>query len=98
MPKEQLVEIARSFSYKVNTGDYQPKDFFCSQKAECNESEAEKVSESLHEFCKKEVMKSVNKYLKEITPKVEEPKRIPEPVVERDVSFLKEIQNKDLQF
>lgn len=45
---------------------YENRDFFCSQKAECLEKDAEKVSEKLYEFCKEEVIKSVNKYLKEL--------------------------------
>ena len=63
MTKEKkLVEVARSFSFKLNVGNYESRDFFCSQKAECNESEAEKVSEKLYEFCRNEVMKSVADY------------------------------------
>ena len=63
MAKEKLVEIARSFSYKKNVGNYETRDFFCSQKAEVTESEAEKVSKELYEFCRDEVMKSVKSYL-----------------------------------
>lgn len=63
MDKEiKFVEVARSFSFKLNLGDFQNADFFCSQKAEVPEKEAEKVSEALYEFCKKEVMKSVNSF------------------------------------
>ena len=61
--KQSLVEVARSFSYKLNVGNFESRDFFCSQKAECLEKEAEKISEILYEFCKDEVMKSVNGYL-----------------------------------
>ena len=67
-PIPKLVEICRSFSYKLNTGNYESRDFFCSQKAECLESEAEKVSEALHQFVKKEVIKSVNAYKLEFKP------------------------------
>lgn len=97
---EKLVEIARSFFYKVNSGDYQPKDFFCFQKAECEESKAEKMSEALHEFCKKEVMKSVNKYLREQESPKGEPTLIEKPI-ERDQFVreqLPEIQEKNLPF
>jgi tryptophanyl-tRNA synthetase len=65
MTEKHLVEIARSFSYKLNLGNYQTADFFCSQKAEVPESKAEETSEALYEFCKREVMKSVNSYLEE---------------------------------
>ena len=60
MTKEnKLVEVARSFSRKVNLGNYETIDIFCSQKAEVIEDEAEKISEELYLFCKNEVMKSV---------------------------------------
>ena len=63
-----LVEIARSFSYKLNVGNYESRDFFCSQKAECKPEDAEKVSESLADFCKEEVVRAVNKYKQSTTP------------------------------
>ena len=61
----QLVEVARSFTYKYNAGNYESRDFFCSQKAEIPEKDAEKKSEELYEFCRKEVAKSVALYLEE---------------------------------
>jgi len=64
--EEKLVEIVRSFSYKLNLGNYQTADFFCSQKAECYENEVEEVSARLYEFCKNEVVKSVNAYKKDL--------------------------------
>lgn len=64
---EKLIEITRSFSYKLNTGKYETRDFFCSQKAECKPSEAEEVSEKLYQFCKTEVIKSLNDW-KEVNP------------------------------
>ena len=60
--KEKLVEVCRSFAYKLNCGNYESRDFFCSQKAEVPEAEAVKTSEALYEFVKSEVIKSVNKY------------------------------------
>lgn len=57
-----IVEIARSFGYKLNTGNYESRDFFCSQKAECEAENAETVSEQLHAFCKSQVIKAVNEY------------------------------------
>jgi hypothetical protein len=61
-PKEKLVEIVRSFSFKLNVGNYESRDFFCSQKAECKASEAEQVSAALYQFCKNEVLKAVNQF------------------------------------
>jgi tryptophanyl-tRNA synthetase len=66
---KKLVEIARSFSYKLNCGNYSTADFFCSEKAEVSEDQAEKKSEELYDFCKQEVIKSVNSYLAEHRPK-----------------------------
>jgi hypothetical protein len=57
------VEVARSFSYKLNCGNYESRDFFCSQKAECPADEAEAVSQRLHEFCKSQVMQALRDYL-----------------------------------
>lgn len=75
----KTTEIARSFSYKLNLGNYSNADFFCSQKAEVPKGKEEEISEALYEFCKREVMKSVNAYKIETarekmsTEKVEKP-------------------------
>lgn len=53
------VEIVRSFSYKLNAGNYESRDWFCSQRAECRPEEAEAISELLYEFCKRQVLRSV---------------------------------------
>ena len=60
-----MVEIARSFSFKLNAGNYESRDFFCSQKVEVQESEAEEASQRLYEFCRMEVMKSVDEFRKQ---------------------------------
>ena len=62
VPKLQKVEIARSFSFKLNLGNYQSADFFCSQKSEVNAEDAEAASEALYNFCRKQVMKSANDF------------------------------------
>ena len=64
--KQKLCEIARSFSYKLNVGNFESRDFFCSQKAEVPEKQAVKKSEELYVFCRAEVSKSVQKELKTI--------------------------------
>ena len=62
MDKEnKLIEVVRSYSFKLNAGNYESRDFFCSQKAECYEDEAIEASERLHAFCENEVMKAVEK-------------------------------------
>ncbi len=60
-----LVEVTRSFSYKLNAGNYESRDFFCSQKAECAPADAPAVSEKLYQFCKQQVMQSVAEWKKE---------------------------------
>lgn len=62
MEGTQTVEIARSFSYKLNVGNYESRDFFCSQKAECPIDDAERVSDALHAFCKTQVLKALADY------------------------------------
>lgn len=64
MNSKTLVEIARSFAYKHNLGNYQSADFFCSQKAEVPFDEAEETSEKLYQFCKSQVVKSLSDYIK----------------------------------
>lgn len=59
-----LVEVTRSFSFKLNVGNYESRDFFCSQKAECKATDAEEVSGKLYAFCKREVLKSVKEFEK----------------------------------
>lgn len=65
-----FVEIVRSFSYKLNAGNYESRDFFCSQKAECLALDAERVSRLLHDFCKQEVMRAVREWKLENQGKV----------------------------
>ena len=64
-PEPHRVEIARSFSFKLNLGNYQSADFFQSAKAECRDDEAEELSEKLYQFCKAQVLKSMNEVRKE---------------------------------
>ncbi len=73
--KQKLVEIARSFSRKVNLGNYEVADFFCSEKREVPLEEAEKTSEELFIFCRAEVEKSVEEYKKRNEPKPVDPKK-----------------------
>ena len=56
------IEITRSFSQKLNTGNYTTADFFCSAKAEVSEEMAETKSEELFNLCYREVMSSIKSY------------------------------------
>lgn len=53
------VEIVRSVSFKLNLGNYQSMDFFCSQKAQCDPDQVDEVSTSLYDWCYEQVMDSV---------------------------------------
>ena len=58
----RIVRITRSFSYKLNVGNYESQDFFCSQSGECDESEAAEVSADLQQFCVDQVLEAVREY------------------------------------
>jgi len=76
--KIKMVEVARSFSFKKNLGNYEMADFFCSAKKEVKESEAEATSEALYQFARAEVIKSINLFMAEgKEPKPEPKKEVP---------------------
>jgi hypothetical protein len=62
VPIDDKVEIARSFSYKLNVGNYESRDFFCSQKATCSFADAETISQQLLAFCQQQVRNDVAEY------------------------------------
>ena len=64
--EKNLVEVARSFTMKVNTGNYTSADFFCSRKEEVEAKDAEKASEVCYQFCKREVLRAVNQMKAEL--------------------------------
>jgi hypothetical protein len=74
-PKEPRIEIARSFSFKLNIGNYQSADFFCSAKKEVKESDAEAESQALYGFCKLQVVGDVNAYKLELDDQRNAPAR-----------------------
>lgn len=57
-----MVEVVRSFAYKLNAGNYESRDFFCSQRAECRLEDAEEVSDRLYQFCKSQVMQAIRQW------------------------------------
>ena len=61
----KLIETARSYSRKVNIGNYESIDYFCSAKEEVPKSQAVKTSERLFQFCKDAVEKSIAEYHEE---------------------------------
>ena len=72
--KEKMVEITRSFAFKLNIGNYQSADFFCSEKVEVPEKDIIEKSEMLYKFCKEEVLKSIKEYVEGVKAKKQEKK------------------------
>jgi hypothetical protein len=56
------VKITRSFSYKLNVGNYESRDFFCSHSSECDSSQADEVAADSRQFCIDKVLESVGEY------------------------------------
>ena len=54
-----MISITRSFSMKMNLGNYESADFFASQRAECPAALAAEVSRDLDQFCMDEVAESI---------------------------------------
>lgn len=61
-PAARLIGITRSFSFKLNLGNYESADFFASERAECTPDMAEEVSRDLDEFCKEQVLESIRDF------------------------------------
>ncbi len=78
------IEISRSYSEKVNMGNYQTFDSFCSAKCEVDEKEADQKSKELYEFCKEQVKKEIKEYREEVEKTKEEYQRL---VVEKKLNF-----------
>jgi hypothetical protein len=59
-PKFKTLEITRSYSRKVNLGNYESEDYFCSRKAEVTENDdLNAVSNFLAYDCKIDVQKQI---------------------------------------
>ncbi|MFA5652259.1 MAG: hypothetical protein WC933_02750 [Candidatus Paceibacterota bacterium] len=67
---EKTIEIARSFSWTVQVEAFAPRNFFCSEKMECLESEAEETSKKLFHFCRQQVEKDVAEYIIKHSPEI----------------------------
>lgn len=81
---EARIEICRSFSFKINSGHYDPakqyesQDFFCSQKVHCLPEEMEDASQAAYAFCKRQVLVAANEAIAELRAQRDErsgPKR-----------------------
>lgn len=61
------VHIARSFTFKLNIGNYQSIDFFCSQSNECSAEDADEISAALYHWCRNQVLAAVKEYKREMS-------------------------------
>ena len=87
--KQKMCEVVRAFSFKLNVGNYESRDFFCSQKVECPEREAGKKSKELYQFCKEQVIKSVAEYQRENQKKIVAKKTKPVKLTGKDFAIAK---------
>jgi hypothetical protein len=65
------MKIKRSFARKLNMSlyggkAYETADFLCEAEDEADDTQKEIVSEKLNKFCKDEVLKAMNEYVKDI--------------------------------
>lgn len=58
-------EIVRGHTRKVNIGNYESCDFFCSVKTDCSEADALEASAALIAFCKTQNLKEVRELREE---------------------------------
>lgn len=72
----RMVEVVRSFSYKLNMGTdengrptYESCDLFCSKKEQCAPEDVAEVSRDIHEFCVEEVMEGIREIKERIAKK-----------------------------
>jgi hypothetical protein len=60
--EDRKIEIARSYSRKVNLGNYETCDFFCSMKAEVPEADAETAGWEMARRCVEIVKHDIAEY------------------------------------
>lgn len=61
----KLLEICRSFSQTIQFKPFEPVNFFCSAKEECEEKDMEATAKKLVHFCKLMVIADIKNFLKE---------------------------------
>ncbi len=57
--EQERTEITRGYTHKIQLGNYESVDLFCSQKIECNVEQAEEVSAKIYKFCRDQVVKDI---------------------------------------
>ena len=62
MPKG-YVEVVRSFTRKVNLGNYESADFFCSRREQVPDDEADEASARIAAWCEQQAAESAADFL-----------------------------------
>jgi hypothetical protein len=73
------IEVARSFGYKLNVGNYETRDFFCFCKAteeleDANPELLGRLSKTLFAFCQQQVRNDVAEYKRAMLAAKTQPK------------------------
>ena len=63
LPEGTNIEVARSFSRKVNMGNYSTVDFFASMKVEVTKDQADMAGKKLSNWCVQLVERDIEEYL-----------------------------------
>ena len=67
----KILEVCRSFSRTAQVKAFEPRNFFCSVKEECEPTDLEATSKRLIHFCKMTVEKEVEEYINNHLPESE---------------------------
>lgn len=85
----KIVEVCASYSRKINTGNFQSQDVFCSHKEECLPEKAVQTYKRLFEFCKTMVDNEAIEIIKSLA----------EPIIEENEAYYpKPIQYKEYKY
>lgn len=71
----RIVRITRSVTRKLNLGNYESIDFFCSRQTECFEEDSDAASEAIHKWCLGQVRADIASYAAERRQPTESEKR-----------------------
>ena len=70
------MEVVRSFSRKINLGNYESADFFCSARSECAVEDQAEVAASLYLFCRNTVLREAKEYRMDLDRQVAERRKL----------------------
>lgn len=73
----EFLYVTRSYSRKVNLGNYESMDLFCSLNLQCNPEDVGVKSEQAVEWCKNQVVADIKRFRTEMAPLPDPPARTP---------------------